>query len=185
MSTIGTSPDWVQSLDFLMSRLQSGLGLEKIQISVLKLKIWKTWKVNSKNRKIWKKKRKFGKKFENMKDCKNFQFFEFSNLRFKILNFSNFVIFSNFSNFVIYFEFFEFSISIFNFFNFKTEIWILSRSSPDSNLVLIWSRQNPDLSLDLKNSRLGIKSGLVPTMDNSVGYLESTYWILMNFDRDF
>ena len=45
MSTIGTSPDQVQSLDFFMSRFWSGLGLDKIQISVLKLKNLKKLKI--------------------------------------------------------------------------------------------------------------------------------------------
>ena len=79
MSTIGTSPDSVQILDFLMSRfwsgtrLESGLGLDKIQISLLELKTSKIenwiWKI-CKNSKNWKnssnlKKWKSWKNFEN------------------------------------------------------------------------------------------------------------------------
>ena len=70
LSIIGTSPDSVQSLDFFLSRLisgfcldqiktrfESGLDLEKIKISVLKLITLKNRKFKSKilnNRKIQK-----------------------------------------------------------------------------------------------------------------------------------
>ena len=83
---------------------------------------------------------KFRKNLKNLKRLKNFQ-----NLVFQIFNFPN-------------------------LFNFKNETWILSRPSPDSNLVLIWSRQNPDNSLDKEKSRLWTVSGLVPVMDTSASY---------------
>ena len=79
MSTIGTSPDWIQSLYFFMSRfwsgtrLQSGLSPDKIQISVLKLKIWKAENWIRKIRKFEKieKFEKFGRILKSVKKIEN------------------------------------------------------------------------------------------------------------------
>ena len=95
-----------------------------------------------------------------MKKWKILKIFNFSNFQISDCNFFKFLIFWIFCIFKSNFQFFQ-------VYNFKTEFWILSRPSPDSDLVLIWSRQNPDLSLDQKNSRLWTKSGLVPMVDNS------------------
>ena len=113
-------------------------------------------------------------KIQKIKNLKKLQseIWKFEKLKiFEILHIFKF--FPNFHFFQIFRIFwiiriFEFNFQFFQVYNFKTEILILSRSSPDSNLVSIWSRQNPDLSLDLKNSRLWTKSGLVSVMNNSV-----------------
>ena len=158
MSTIGTSPDWVQSLDFLMSRLQSGLGLEKIQISVLKLKIWKTWKVNSKNRKIWKKKENLER---NLKIWRIAKIFNFSNFQiwdskfwiFRILWF--FRIFrilwfiSNFSNFRFQFSSFSILKLKFEFCPDPVQIRIWFWSGPDKIQIWVWTWKIPDSGLNL------------------------------------
>ena len=142
MSTIGTSPDFGQNLEFLLSRLisgfyldqintrfESGLSLDKIQILVLKLKNLENWKLNLKIRKFWKL-RKF-QKFEKLKIFEILHIFKF---------FDFFLIFRFFFNFSIFLNFPNSIFSFLKFFNFKTEIWILSRPSPDQNLDIKKSR---------------------------------------------
>ena len=51
--------------------------------------------------------------------------------------------------------------------DFENIFLISSRLCPDSNLVSIWSRPNPDMSLDKKKSRLWTDSGLVSVMNIS------------------
>ena len=65
--------------------------------------------------------------------------------------------------------------------------WTLSRVwTPDSNLVLIWSRRNPEVSLNKKKSRLRKKSGQEPIMDILVAdvVIETNLWLLVVHFQD-
>ena len=133
------------------TRFESGLGLDKIQISVLKLKIWKKWKLNSKNsknRKIWKKwKSEKNENLErNLKIWSISKIFYFSNFQildsifFKILNFSNFRFqFSSFSILKLKFEFCPDPV--------QTRIWFWS--GPDKIQIWVWTRKIPDSGRNL------------------------------------
>ena len=142
MSITGTSPDTVQSLDFSLSRLlswfcldqirtrfESGQGLDKIQISVLKLKFRK----NQKIQKFWtfefEKIEILNMKIRIIENLWNPLFFKFLNFHF----FDQFQNFSKFFEFFEYFDFFEFFeyFDFFQFFEFLNWIWFLSRPSPD------------------------------------------------------
>ena len=149
----------VQTLDLIKTRFESGLNLDKIKISVLKLITLKNRKLKSKilkNRKI-KKIRKFELEKIKIKNYEILRFFKFLNFQFS----HQFQIFSKFFEFFDFFELFEFNFQFFQNFTFKTEIWILSRLSPDWSLV-------PDQNLYIKKSRLWTQSGLVPIVDISV-----------------
>ena len=159
MSITGYSPDWVQSQDFLMSRfwsgtrLQSGLSLDIIQISFLKVKFWENWKLNSKNskkskiRKIWKhfeigEKIMKIKKFEKMKHFINLQFFDFSNFRFQFIQILDFCF--------EFLDYLEFSISIFCFVKLLFQNW---------NLYFVQTKSRPESGFDLVQTKSRFQSG--------------------------
>ena len=91
---------------------------------------------------------KLVKKIENLEIWKNEGCHEF--LIFQINIYKSFIFFKFSSSKVRIFLNFEIFriLSFFQIFKFRFKIWILSRLSPESNLFLIWTRQNPDLSLD-------------------------------------
>ena len=136
-----SSPD--SNLDFVWTRSKPDSSLDWVwkssnfSFKIEKLENWnrkfEKFEINHKIRKITKFE-KLNLKFENSKNWKFLKSFIFSNF------------FPNFHFFQI-FRFFEFNFQVFQIFNFKTEIWIFSRPSPDSNLV-------PDQNLDMKKSRL-------------------------------
>ena len=93
-----------------------------------KVKIWKSLK-------IWKKFANVDKKNSKLRMWKNGRLRKFSNFQVQDFNFFKF------SNSIFWvFWIIEFNFQFVQVFNFKTKIWILSRPSPKSNLVMIWSR---------------------------------------------
>ena len=122
LSITDTSSDFVQSMDF------SGPDFCLVPDFSLD-RVWTKFKTkieNFRNENLKKKEKMKIWKNQNLKNWK-LRIFKFLILRF------------------IEISFFSFQ---FQLFNFKNKIWILSKPSPNSNLVLIWSRQNPDLSLN-------------------------------------
>ena len=155
------------------TRSESGLGLDKIQISVSKLLTWKNRKLNSKNSKNRKilKIEKF-KKIENLKKMKiwkeiwkyegfqKFKIWNFKTSNFQIFDFwffRNFVFF-NFQ-FLIFSKFYFFKFKIFSIFQFQetksefcpdqvqTRIWFWS--GPDKIQIWVWTRKIPDSGRNL------------------------------------
>ena len=160
MSITGTSPDVVQSLEFLMSRffsgtrLQSGPSLDKIQKNIEKWKFEKMKNLKTKLRKmkIWKKRNN-----ENLKKIQIWKIenFEFSNFWFFVLSkfrFFSFPIFHFFRNFIFSnFSFFQFSNFNCSISKTKSEFcpdpvqtWIWFWSGPDRIQISVWLKKIPD-----------------------------------------